>query len=446
LCPVAAIHDLLYGCELRPRALAGPWSRLGGQQWHEYIARLRVRIAGNRIVLPSEQGHALEVIRQDFNEWVCHKHAPDVDVQRFWNDLVEPYVRTRLQTGALQSIVGHALLPEVTVGNSQVEVPLDTGKRTYPIEARVDEIDLTAGVAIERTTLPLSQATQYKDVQLTAAALVLRSLPPTGIPKEWGAVRGIRRFVLEAPDGSVELAPGRQQFDAIHEAAAVIHDLATSHLAERPIRDLAQCTYVSPHEVCSHPYVGCFYQVPTFPQFRGSIRREVRTLCRAELYELMWQRDLGKYRLYMLNVDDLEFPAIPIEFLGIVGSGADSSVEVRLRRGSAPDYHECALIVGTPFIGVRRYRVRFDEDPTEATLRLHCDLDGLPLPNTGVLWPAIGQGFLLEGTLDFLVRNVQRDLFSHLKIGTSRIKEFQQEPALQLVDAIFGASPPLETS
>src|SRR5262249_19149684 len=119
-------------------------------------------------------------------------------------------------------------------------------------------------------------------------------------------------------------------------------------------------------------------------------------------------------------------------------------VQARLNQGSPPEYHQCALIIGTPFVGVRRFQVEFEEEA--GLLRFYCDLEGLPLPNTGVLWPPIGEGLLLEGSFDFLIRNLQRDLFAHRRIGTSDVQEFQQLSSLKLMDAIFGAAPPLETS
>ncbi len=446
LCPVAAIHDLLHGQPLQPREPFGVRSLLRGEHWHDYIARLRLRIASRRVSLPADVGHALEVVRHDFDDWVYQKRAPDSDVQRFWDQLVGPYVRTRMESGALPRIVGHALLPEVTVGNWQVEVPLRSGRRAYPIEARVDEIDLTEGVAIERTTFPLNQAVLYKDVQLAVAALVLRSLPAAGIPAEWEAVRRVRRFILEAPDGSVEVVPSARQFDAIHEAAAIIRDVAASPLSERPVRDLAQCSPVNRHDVCSHPYLACFYRVPRFYHARAAINREVRLLCRAELRELLWQRDLTKYRLYLESQADDRFPALPVEILRTARSRRGPFLEARLQRGSPPEYHQCALIIGSPHIGVRRFQVDFEEDPSSGDLRFYCDLEGLPLPNTGVLWPPIGEGLLLEGSFDFLIRQLQRDLFAHRKLGLSDPQQFQQESPLQLMDAIFGANPPLETS
>jgi hypothetical protein len=389
----------------------------------------------------------LEVVRHDFDEWVSPRHAPEADVQRLWDELVATYVRTRIETGALAGIVGHALLPEVTVGNWQVEVPLRGGRRSYPIEACVDEIDLTEGVAIERTTLLLNQAVLYEDVQLAAAAVILRSLPAAGIPAEWQTVRNVRRFILEAPDGSVEVTPNNDHFDAIHEAAAIIRDIAASALAERPVRDLQQCTPVNPHEVCSHPFISCFYKVPAFYQSRAAINREVRTLCRAELYELLWQRDLGKYRLYMQNQADDMFPALPLQFQRTGQDRRGQFVEARLDRGSPPDYHQCDLILGTPFIGVRRSKVDFEPDQATGFLRFYWrDLEGIPLPNTGVLWPPIAEGLLLEGSLDFLIRHLQRDLFAHRQIGITDENEYRQDSPLQMMDAIFGADPPLETS
>ncbi len=451
LCPVAAIHDLLHGLSLKPRLRGG---RSGfqaqdwGERWHEYIARVRLRIASRRLRLPADPGHALEVVRHDFDDWVSPAHWPDADVQWFWDQLVAPYVRTRIETGALPGIVGHALLPEVTVGNWQVQVPLRVGHRkTYPIEARIDEIDLTEGIAIERTTLPLNQAVLYKDVQLAAAALILRSLPAAAIPAEWEAVRRVRRFILESPDGSVEVTPNNDHFEAIHEAAAIIRDLVASPLAERPVRDLQQCTPVNPHQVCPHPYIACFYKVPTFYQSRAAINREVRTLCRAELYELLWQRDLAKYRLYMQNQADDRFPALPLEFQGTGRNRRGRFVVGRLHRGTPPDYHKCALIIGTPYIGARRFQVEFEPDEAAGVLRFYCDLEGLPLRNLpGVLWPPISEGLLLEGSFDFLIQQLQRDLFAHRRIGTSDVEKFQQDSPLQVIDAIFGANPPLETS
>jgi hypothetical protein len=406
-----------------------------------------LKVASRRLQLPADPAHALEVIRHDFDEWGSPRRAPDGDIQRFWEELVAPYARSRIESGTFRGIVGHALLPEVTVGNWQVEVPRRSGHCTYPIEARVDEIDLTDGVAIERTTLPLNQAVLYKDVQLAVAAVILRSLPAAGIPTDWQAVRRVRRFILEAPDGSVEVTPNNDHFEAIHEAAAIIRDIAASALGERPVRDLAQCSPVNPHDVCNHPYLACFYKVPAFYQSRAAINREVRALCRAQLYELLWQRDLGKYRLYMQNQADEKFPALPLEFQGTGRNRRGRFVQARLHRGSPPEYHKCALIIGTPFIGVRRFQVDFEEDAGAGLLRFYCDLEGVPLENLpGVLWPPVSEGLLLEGSFDFLIRQLQRDLFAHRKLGTSDRQEFDQESPLQLMDAIFGATPPLETS
>jgi len=447
MCPVAAIHSLLHGAEVKAQG-GGPGTTLRGDDWHEYVAGLRLRIASRRMQLPAEPGHALEVVRHDFDQWAYSKHAPDAEALRFWEEYVAPYARARLETGELTELVDHALLPEVTIGNWQVEVPTGDGVRHYPIEARVDEIDLTAGVAIERTILPLQQAVLYKDVQLVVAALILGSLPAAGIPGEWAPIRGIRRFVLETPDASVEVRPNHGHFEAIHEAAAIIRDLAGSHLAEWPVWQLAQCTPVNPHPVCSHPYMRCFFRVPTYPQSRAPIKREVRILCRAQLCELLWQRDLAKYRLYMQRAEDDKFPALPLDFLGTGVDECRPYVEARLQRGSPPqsEFGKCAIIIGTPYVGVRRYGVPFREDPGGGTLRFYCDLQGLPLPGTGMLWPAVDEGLLLEPSFDFLNRMVQDDLFWLQRIGRSDVQQYRQNSVFQMLDAIFGASPALETS
>jgi len=68
MCPVAALHNLLHGAEVKPQG-GGPGATLRGEDWHEYVAGLRLRIAARRIQLPAEPGHALEVIRHDFDQW-----------------------------------------------------------------------------------------------------------------------------------------------------------------------------------------------------------------------------------------------------------------------------------------------------------------------------------------------------------------------------------------
>lgn len=450
LCPVAAIHELLHGLSIRLGDRSHPGRSpyfLSGEAWHRYIARLRLRIASGQLPLPGDVGHALAIIRHDFEEWAeGHVSYPDRD--EIWRGAVEPYVRTRLHRGQLAAIVGHALLPEVTVGNAHVEIPLDSGGRRYPIEARIDELNLTIGAAIERTSLDTNSALPHKMIQLAVIAAILRSLPAAGIPQQWSAVRQVHLFLLETPTDTIVVNPASHGLnDAIHEAAAIIRDIAASELTERAIRQQAQCTPYSAHDICSHPYLNCFYNVPTHPRARIPINRNIRTLCRAELYELLWQRDLAKYRLYSPGIAGNAYPGLLID---ILRTGRDaqgrSFVEARLVNGGLPGIEYATLIVGTPFLGVR-HEGRIEEDQSTGTFRVYCDVIGLPLrtPGSGVLWPAVDQGFLLENVPYFLIRNRQRQLFTLRRIGTDNLQVAQQEAVLQLLESVFGGTPSLET-
>jgi len=441
LCPVAAIHDLLHGTEIRlgGRSLRGFSSRPTGERWHSYVAQLRLKISSQHLKLPKDTDHALQVIREDFERWVWAQQVPPADAAEIWKNLMEPYAAMRIKNGELFAIVGQKLLPEVTVGSTRVEVPLGKGARTYPIEARIDEINLSTGVLVERTSLPVDHAARYKDVQLAVIALILRSLPGAGIPEEWSAVRHVQHFVLETPTHTVMMEPTAQHYDAIHEAAAIIRDIAASELAEWPVYQLAQCTPVQPHPVCSHAFVNCFFSTPTYPLSRAAMKRETRMLCRAELYELLWQRDLIKYRLYNQIDSGPAYPGLPLE---IIDTGEDAAsgpfVEARVLGGNSPEIDQGILIVGTPFIGVRREVRAIDQNPSTETLRLYCDLRGLPLPRTGVLWPAVREGLLFEQAPDFLIRQRQRDLFTFRKIGSNDQLVAQQDGVLQLLEALFG--------
>lgn len=448
LCPVAALHHLLHGQEVRPHIQSHsgrPRQFLSGEAWHRYIAQLRLKISSRRLSLPDDISHALQVIQHDFEEWTREEQVPDANRGEIWSDNVEPYIMTRLRSGQLANIVGHALLPEVTVGSARVEVPLNSGLRTYPIEARIDELDLTAGVAIERTSLPRDMAVSHKAVQLSTIAAILRSLPAAGIAQEWSAVRQIRRFLIETPVDTIVVDPSSQLFDAIHEAAAIIRDIAASEMAEWPIYQRAQCTYLRPHSICSHPYFNCFYSQPSFPRSRLSLTRESRALCRAEMRELLWQRDLNLYRLYNPN---LAGPAYPGLSLNILGTGENRErgpfVEAQLMGGHSAGIEQAILIVGTPFIGVRR-ETTVEEDLTSQTFRLYCDVEGVPLPNRGILWPALQEGLLFRQNPYFLISQRQRDLFTLRKIGTSKLEVAQEDAVLQILESLFGGIVPLET-
>jgi len=149
---------------------------------------------------------------------------------------VEPYARTRLASGELDEIRSHALLPERTLGNASVGIPLGAGHRSYPIEARVDEVDLTAGVMVERTTLAIEHAAASKPIQLALASAIVKLVPVPGIPAGWAALKQIRRYVVETPTETITVDPDDVSWlNAIHEAAAIIRDRAGTELAERPV-------------------------------------------------------------------------------------------------------------------------------------------------------------------------------------------------------------------
>jgi hypothetical protein len=453
LCPVAAIHELLHGRSVHPGGGSHrrPIQTMSGEAWHRYIGSLRLRIASQQPpfqTLPSDVTHALAVIHHDFEEW-GQDQLPYAIREESWRELIEPYIRTRLQKGQLSAIVGHVLLPEVTVGSTEVEISLGTGRRTYSIEARVDELNLSLGAAIERTTLPTNLALPSKMVQVAAIAAILRSLPLAAIPQQWAAVRQIRLFLLETPTDTIPVNPTSQELnDAIHDAAAIIRDVAASELAEWSIYQQAQCTPYNTHEVCSHPWVNCFYSSPLYPRSRTSIKRESRALCRAELRDLLWQRDLMKYRLYSLGVSGATYPGVPVEILRI---GRDplrgSFVEARPNSGGLPGIKYGTLILGTPFIGVRHQsrRGEIEEDIQTNTIRVYCDVEGFPLPNAGVLWPAVDEGLLMEEGPYFLTQQRQSDIFALRKIGRSNPQVAEQESIIQILDAVFGGNPPLET-
>ena len=449
VCPVAALHELLHGRPLRPGGQI--WARrqprgITGTEWHQYISRLRLKVAAERLSIPSDAAHALAVIRHDFENWAHLRQVPDAAREETWQAAVEPYARTRLASGELAEIRGHALLPELTLGSPAVAISLGAGQRSYPIEARVDEVDLTAGVMIERTTLAIEHAAASKPIQLALASAIIRSVPVPGIPTKWAALKQIKRYFVETPNETIAVDPEDMSWlDAIHEAAAIIRDLAGSELSERPIWAMAQCTPVQPHAFCSHPFVECFYKVPVYPQTRAAVKRDVRILCRALLYELLWQRDLAKYRLYNQVASGDAFPGVPIEFLKTGQDARGHYLEVAYASEKVVGLERGTLIVGTAFVGVRR-NVGVVEDAATGTARLYCDVEGLPLPGAGMLWPSTDEGLVLEEAPHFLLPNRQSELFALRRIGSSNHLRAEDNATIQILEAVFGGSTQLETS
>jgi len=105
-----------------------------------------------------------------------------------WRLCVRPWVERKLENDELQSITSNnQIFFEISVANSHVPFPLESGVRNYPLRGRVDEIDLTQRRFIERTIRGGREDDAppfLKDYQIWLLWKIICSLREENLPNE----------------------------------------------------------------------------------------------------------------------------------------------------------------------------------------------------------------------------------------------------------------------
>lgn len=204
LCPVALYHDLIHGIE---NALVRGDVRTvkrRGELFHNFVAYLKLSIKNGDFELRGDIPSQVSSIQNMFFRFSQSQGFQISESNDIWRLYVRPWVERKLENGEFQSITSNSqIFFEISVANSQVPFPLESGVRNYPLRGRVDEIDLTQRRIIERTIRGGREDDVppfLKDYQIWLLWKIICSLREENLPNEW---RGIRfedfELVVETP-------------------------------------------------------------------------------------------------------------------------------------------------------------------------------------------------------------------------------------------------------
>jgi hypothetical protein len=305
-CPVAIHLDQLWGRTWSGRLDSG-LTDPAGALYHEIVAEYRMRLAWGLESWSSrwDQATFKAHLHNYFSQWADRKGTNSTTRQRLWEDFSRLLERQHRE-GELELIRGARLFAEVDFVNPRCRFDLGDSTYHYPIRGRIDELDLSRGLIIERTLErdPLSNRPPlYKDFQAWLCAWSLKALDehlrPSAFEKLWTSPLKVR---LETPDADYEVPFDDARFlpwvaQAYYWIQAVYRNRGQPATSAY---QAAACTIDHPDDACMHCRIDCFTRRPAFPRKSQEIARICSQHARALLYDRVWDEDLWYYRQALL--------------------------------------------------------------------------------------------------------------------------------------------------
>jgi len=449
LCPVALYHDLIHGIE---NALVRGDVRTvkrRGELFHNFVAYLKLSIKNGDFELRGDIPSQVSSIQNMFLRFSQSQGFQINESNDIWRLYVRPWVERKLENGELQSITSNSqIFFEISVANSHVPFPLESGVRNYPLRGRVDEIDLTQRRIIERTIRGSREDDAppfLKDYQIWLLWKIIYSLREENLPNEW---KGIRfedfELVVETPYHDFVISDNQNFINDTHSAYAWINDISIS---ESPgvfseVFENAQCAPENPHAECGHPFINCFPRRYPFPRCRPEIRQTFQPWYRLLLWEQMWKGHLWHYQLLMLNREELLELGLIVETNVVSVQNNQIELEVIGREANTlRGYEYCTVIpYGTVFCGLKLDARLVSTRNNNIVLQLSGILPTISEEAILLLSPDIPAPIMKE-PLIFLEQQIQSALFRLKHIGAQNEERARRRSIIQLLESIFGTRP-----
>lgn len=368
-CPVAMWHDLFWGRNHFGRR--DTW--IGGARgtlYHDIVGELRMDVAAGRIAVDNlrDESIARALAERYLGDFVNRRAVAPADADTL-RDVFMPYFLRKWREGELSQLQGKRILMEVEVANRRCPFPIGQTLRHYPIRGRVDELNLSDGILIERTleASPLSEdPPEYKFHQAWLYAQAITTLPefqrPEALLSLWDRDLQIR---VETPTrdyrvDSTSVYPmlaGR----AYYWIRAIFRGVPGA-----AVWDEAACSPDEPDDACSHCRIDC-HTIPTdFPANRAALGRLVHRHAQAFLFERVWQDDLWYYRQCWLPERILEEDGeyIPATIYDCQEDRLEVTLTTEQNRALQAQLHPIGQVEGIPeqfggFCLGRRLRLSF---------------------------------------------------------------------------------------
>jgi len=425
LCPVAAVHDLLYGIDnarIRPEG----WG--AGSLFHEFIAHLKTSLSDGSCMPGGEKRLYYEFAEKRYD---AAKEEGWIYV-RYWLDRKRPELR-RLDRDSRTYF-------EVYVANDSVKI--DGGYCSYPLRGEIDELDTVNKRVIERTILGTDSeryAPALKDFQLWLLWKLLCSVRRKDRPQVWRDEDfESYELIVETPYRDFVVPKNSRDFEVMaHGAFSWVHDISSERFkyAIWEAWQQASCSYDSRNPTCTLGERYCYRAKLKYPEGRKVIHADMRRFYISLLSEKMWSHDLLMYQLTKLPVDVLSGWKIVRGNIETSGDRIVVSVDERRplleRAEEGEKTREVTVIFGTLKLGLHR---RAEVEPKDDKFELKI-WGREPLPKSvNIILPEVS--FFREEPW-FLKRHLQREAYNFELWGLEKEERARRHSVIQLVDAIF---------
>jgi hypothetical protein len=425
LCPVASVHDLLYGID-DARIGSGGWGT--GSLFHEFICHVKKSLADGSCMLGGEKRLYDEFTERKYD---AAKEEGWVYVQYWLGRKREELRRLRGDTKSYF---------EVHVANDGVTI--EGGYCSYPLRGKIDELDTKNRRVIERTILGADSDKSppaFKDLQLWLLWKVLCSIEKKHRPQVWsGEDFGNYELVVETPYKDFIVPKNSKDFEEMaHDAFSWVLDISSDRFkyAISEAYEAKPCSYDIRNSNCTLGDRYCYRGRLKYPEGRRALHADMRRFSISLLNEQMWSNHLLWYQLMKLPVSVLSNWKIvhgAAESAGgriVVKVDNSESLNERAEEGEAT--REMSVIFGDLRLGI----LRKTEVETQKGDKIWLNVWGRELlPSVNIILP---EASLLREEPWFLRRRVQRETYDLELWGLKKEEKAKKHSVIQIVDAIF---------
>jgi hypothetical protein len=349
-CPVAILHDLFWGRTYLGRRDSWVQGQRLGELYHDLMGSFRIDVANRRVATDQLRDRQIAdgMAQRYFQNFAERYGVPPANADEL-RSIFRRYVARKWSEGELQRLPGQFILTEVDVANPRSEFHIGGITRHYPLRGRIDELNITQRLLIERTldVAPLSSdPPQYKFWQAWLYAQAITTLEdfrrPASLSQLWG---GPLQVTIETPDRDYHVTADDSFMRIVAQAyywiRAVFHGVN-----QTAVYNESACTMENPDESCTHCRVDCFTIPVGYPSRRDELRRLCRGFSRAFLYERVWDYDLWFYRQCLLPHQFLEQDGQRVT--GAVLEVTDDRLRVEVNRDGAKAVRANRDLLGIP--------------------------------------------------------------------------------------------------